>query len=309
MTTIIASSSAIIGTGSDSSIELAAEAGKNCIEKIGANKQEINLLINVGIMRDQNIVEPAIAPLIQNKMKLNKSPTAKRLELGKKTLSFDIINGSCGFLNAAQIIDSFFKNNYIDNPMIRGNPTKKAIIVTSEVHPSGTPTPDFPFTHSSAAVLLEPVESEVNGFQSFMFNTSKNGYTGMKSYCDLEENGTNSRNIATVVIDEDYKYRLEEFTLHTVQKFLSSENIDSKEISLIICSQPSASFVKNFSEKFKIAKDSILNVYDKYGDTYTCALIIGYNIAMEGGRLNNKDKVLFVGGGAGLTSACALYQV
>lgn len=309
MPTIIASSSTVMGTGSDSSIELAAEAGKNCIEKTSANKQEINLLINVGVMRDQNIVEPAIAPLIQSKMKLNISPTAKRLELGKKTLSFDIINSSCGFLNAAHVIDSFFKNNNIDNPMIKGNPTNKAIIVTSEVHPSGTPTPDFPFTHSGAAVLLEPLNGEGNGFQSFMFNTSKNGYTGMKSYCNLVENGINSRNVATVVIDEDYETRLEEFTLHTVQKFLSSEDIEPNEISLVICSQPSVSFVKNFSEKFKIGKDSILNVYEKHGDTYTCALIIGYHIAMEEGRLNKKDKVLFVGGGAGLTSACALYQV
>ncbi|MHA1147131.1 MAG: 3-oxoacyl-[acyl-carrier-protein] synthase III C-terminal domain-containing protein [Promethearchaeota archaeon] len=309
MTTIILSSSAVMGTGSDSSIELAAEAGRICIEKTASNKQEINLLINVGIMRDQNIVEPAIAPLIQNKIKLNISPTAKRLELGKKTFSFDIINSSCGFLNAAQVIDSFFKNNYIDNPMIKGNPINKAIIVTSEVHPSGTPAPDFPFTHSAAAMLLTSTQVEECGFQTFMFNTSKNGYTGITSYCDLEENGTNSRNVATVVIDEDYKSRLEEFTLHTVQKFLSFENIDISEISIVICSQPSSSFVKNFSEKFEISKDSILNVYDKHGDTYTCALIIGYNIAMEEKRLNKKDKVLFVGGGAGLTSACALYQV
>ena len=309
MSTSITSSSVIIGTGSDSSIELAAEAGRSCIKKVGANKKDINLLINVGVMRDQNIVEPAIAPLIQNKMKLNLNPTAKRLELGKKTLSFDIINSSCGFLNAAQVIDSFFKNNYIDNPMIKGNPTNKAIIVASEVHPSGTPTLDFPFRHSGVAVLLEPVNGEGNGFQSFIFNTSKNGYTGMNSYCNLEENGINSRNVATVVIDENYTSRLEEFTLHTVQKFLNSENINLNEISLVICSQPSATFVKNFSERFKIGKDSIFNVYNKYGDTYTCGLIIGYNSAMEEGRVNKKDKVLFVGGGAGLTSACALYQV
>ena len=47
MPTIIEASSAILGNGtSDSSIDLAAEAGKKCIQESGTNKREISLLIN-----------------------------------------------------------------------------------------------------------------------------------------------------------------------------------------------------------------------------------------------------------------------
>lgn len=306
--TIIASSYVVIGKDFDSSIEIGAEAGKGCMEMAETKKSDINLLINVGVMRDQNIVEPAIAPLIQKRMKLNLSPSAKRLELGKKTLSFDLLNSACGFLNAVHVIDSFFKNNNSVNVSVKGNMINKAIIVASEVHPSGEKKPDFPFTHSGAAMLLEPTISEGAGFKSFMFNTTRNGYSGMKSYCNLEENANNSRNIATVIVDENYERRLEEFTLITVQRFLSTEKIELKEISLVICSQPSPSFVRIFSKRFQIEEELIFNVHERYGDTYSAALIIGYHIAMEESRVKKGNKVLFISGGAGLTVACALYQ-
>ena len=44
---------------------LADEAAKKCLEKAGHEPGEVGLLINVGIYRDKNLGEPALASMIQ----------------------------------------------------------------------------------------------------------------------------------------------------------------------------------------------------------------------------------------------------
>ena len=70
MGTFIKSTSMIIGNDQSSSIEIAAQALTECIEKSGIEKKDIGLLINIGLLRDKNIVEPAVSSLIQKKSTL-----------------------------------------------------------------------------------------------------------------------------------------------------------------------------------------------------------------------------------------------
>jgi 3-oxoacyl-[acyl-carrier-protein] synthase-3 len=54
-----------------SSVELAARAARRAIEAAGCEASEIGLLVSVGVYRDQNICEPAIAPFVQRRIGLN----------------------------------------------------------------------------------------------------------------------------------------------------------------------------------------------------------------------------------------------
>ena len=144
MGTMIKESAVILGNGEDdSSIDICARAAREVIEKSGIERKDVDLLINIGINRDKNIVEPAVASLIQKKARININPTRKHLARQVGTLSFDILHGSCGFIQAVQVATAFLQVGRY----------KYAIIVSSEVHPSGKKPLDFPFTHSGAAIL------------------------------------------------------------------------------------------------------------------------------------------------------------
>jgi len=299
MGTVIKTTSMCIGNGTDdSSIELAARAANECI-KISGVKENIDFLINIGVYRDKNIVEPAMASLIQKRICLNLNPDASQIEMGKGTFSFDIINGSCGFLSAAQVTDAFFKNNK----------AKYVLITASDVHPSGEKKQDFPFTHSGSAILLEQSNNRKRGFKDFLFKTSDSGTLGLRAYCDISAYGNQSRSSGTVEVEVDYGRRLQKFTINTIKELSDSKLIDLPKVKCVITSQPFLKFTSNFADILGFEENSVLNVYDQYGDTNSSALIIGYHIAIEKGLIKEKDQVLFIGGGSGLTFACGLYFV
>ena len=85
-----------------SSVDHAVLAAEECLAKAGVSRKEIDILISVGIYRDENIGEPAMAPLIQKRLGMNPIYDAG---MSHKTFSFDLLNGSSGFLNAVHRIE------------------------------------------------------------------------------------------------------------------------------------------------------------------------------------------------------------
>lgn len=297
MGTLIKETSIFIGNGQDSSIDLAARAVNEVIEKNGANKRDINLLINIGTHRDNNIAEPAIASLIQKRSRLNLNPTSKQIALNKGTFSFDVLKGTCGFLTAIQVVDSFFRSGLY----------QKAIIVSSNVHPSGNKLPEFPFTPSGAAMLLERTGDD-RGFKDIVYKTSENGSVGIEQYIDTIGSGKDGRKRIEIEIADDYTQRLKKFVLKTIMEFIDKGVFCLQEINHIITSTPSKEFGRDIADSLGYKKNTLIEVYDYYGDTHTSSPIIGYHIAQENGDIKDGDKLFFISGSSGLSCALGIYE-
>ncbi len=298
MTSKIRATSVVIGSGDDSSVDMSARAIKECLDTAGTNGRDIGILINIGIHRDKNIVEPAIASLIQKQANMNLNPTGKQVVNKKGTFSFDLIGGSCGFIHAVQVIDTFFKNKV----------TEKAIIVSSDIHPSGKKRPDFPFTPSSAAMLLEKTAEE-RGFQDFFFNTSEETWPGIEQYCNIHECGNHCRDSITVKIDENYSRKLIDFTVGVIKGSLSKGSLDLSKVKYIITSTPSKEFGKEIVVSLGFQAKNLIDIYELYGDTNTSSLIMGYHFASKKGDLQPNDQILFISGSGGLSLAYAIYAI
>ncbi|PKL35429.1 MAG: hypothetical protein CVV44_21730 [Spirochaetae bacterium HGW-Spirochaetae-1] len=294
MGTVIRSTFVSMDKNIHSSIEHATCAARECISGAGIDKDDIQLIINTGVYRDHNIVEPAIAALIQQRLGIN--PEFKN---GKKTFGFDLINGSCGFLNAAQIVKSMFDNGDI----------RYALVVSGDVHPSKQETEEFPFTHSGSAVLFENTGDE-KGFQDFMFRTTQDIYEGFKSVVDVRIYGSQGRGNIAFDIDKDYPDHLAAFTGESLQRFYD-ENSRLREIDRaavkLVTSQP----VKGFGEKILagagIDSISAICVHDKYGDSHSSSLPLAYHEGRENGFIGDDNRIMFVGAGAGLTVGLGYY--
>lgn len=128
---------------SSSAIELAADAGRVAIDDAGLPDDAIDVLIHVGVYRDQNIVEPAIAALVQKKIGIG-------LDYGRgdhHLYSFDLMNGACGVLSAIAVAGALLATG-----------AQSVLITASDVHPGGADVgraAGFPYAPKGAALVLE----------------------------------------------------------------------------------------------------------------------------------------------------------
>ena len=130
MGAVIKSTAICLDQDTHSIIELAARAGEDCIKRSGKEKKEISLIINVGVFRDKNIMEPAIVTLIQQRMGVNLILEDTRYH----TFAFDMLNGAGGMLNAAQAVSALLANG----------DAQCALILGGDVHPSRNQNEAFP---------------------------------------------------------------------------------------------------------------------------------------------------------------------
>src|SRR5512137_727990 len=79
----VRSNNGLFGKGS---IKLAVDAALGCLKEVDMPASDVDLLINTGIYRDDNIGEPAIAALIQQGIRAN---PGVREDGGPGTFSFD----------------------------------------------------------------------------------------------------------------------------------------------------------------------------------------------------------------------------
>lgn len=297
MGTIIKSTAIIYNDHSNTgNIELAAQAAEHCISGSGIDKNEIDMLINVGVYREQNIIEPSVACLLQHKMGLNLDPL-EFSPVGRTTFSIDVFNGSCGFIHAAHIANSFLKNDTV----------KKILVVSGDTHPSKKQVPGFPYTHMGAAALLENTDCDDTGFSKFIFETPESDYIGREGFFNMYAHGSDGRNNVTIETDKNYSARLLTCSIDTIKSIFNNE-ADIKRTKLI-ASQPVKGFGKMIAKTLGMDEDSALDLYDKYGDPNSAALNLQFHIAKETGFFDGVEKIVFIAVNSELSVACGVYNL
>ena len=283
--------------GPQSSIGMAAFAAQNCLAQAHVQMEDVDLLINVGVFRDDNIIEPAMAPLIQQQLGMNLDPI-KNDHMQRSTLSFDINDGECGFLTAARVVDTFFK----------AGSSRSALIVSGDIHPSKTHHPEFPFQSVAAAILLAYSEDDHRGFAGFHFKTASDGSHGFSAHVDLMANGAKSRECMEFVTEDRYHDRLSGFTSEMINEVFRSGAIDPADIDYFVTTQPAKGFGVEIARSLRLpSRTKVVDLYEQYGDAHTSSLALSYHHLVSNGLLKKDDRILFIAAGSGLSAACSSY--
>lgn len=310
MATVITSAALAPADGSGSSIGHAAAAGRACLERAGLASADVDVLINVGVYRDSNIVEPSVAALIQKRLGINldylRSPERRA------AFSFDLMNGACGVLNAVQAADA----------LLATGGARRVMVVCADTHPSSDAsragTPAFPYASTGAALLLERTD-DGRGFGRVHHRSLPGGH-GVNGYLPLPDVGASGRSSIVVERDGDALDRMLDLAADAVRTVLSAEDgtgdgtEDGRarlalDRTLLVTSQPSPGFAARLAKRLGLAADAAVTVEGVHGDPHTSALVHGYLQALDTGRLAGHDQVLFLAVGAGLTSAASLYRL
>lgn len=275
-----------------SSIRLASDAIKQCLQKTGCPNNDVDLLINAGVYRDKFLVEPAVSTLIAGEVDLNSGVDDWRKA---KTFAFDLGNGAAGFLSSC----------YAAQASVASGKYNRAMVVSSEIENNAVTHSDdmVGLRQCGSAALIGRTEGE-QGFRRFHFVNygehlnlfgSEVVHEPADSYLHIEH-------------DPAYHGTLLDCIPHTVRELLDAEGITLADIDLIIPPQVSGDFLDQLADKLQVSGDKLVRCADSIHDYYTSSTIYGLSAADEQGLIEDGKLALIIEAGSGIMVATALYQ-
>jgi len=122
---------------------LADAAARHCLALAGCAPGDVDMLINVGMYREDSLGEPALAALIQQDIGATPSRRPGWPAGQAGTFSFDLLNGACGALTAIQIESGLLTSGVI----------RLGAVVSSDVQPD-VKEPRAAFLRPAGGALL-----------------------------------------------------------------------------------------------------------------------------------------------------------
>ncbi len=282
-------------------LRLADAAAKACLAHAKKMPGDVDMLINAGIYREDNIGEPALAALIQEDIgaNLGQPPIG-----GHGTFSFDLMNGICGVVSAIQLQAGFLRSRVI----------RHGLIVTSDVHPNPKEAASPIFTPTGGALLLGWDDS-IAGFTDFQTET-------FPEYDDLLESQYHWKAVrgphgpgrpygqSQLVIDKKpgYQSRSVDCAVEASLRFLNRLGLMIEDIDLLVAAPASADFLDRLRTRLGVPGDRVAYVAEDLVGAYTTGPIAALEAAIKTGRLGEARNTLLVAAGAGITVALALYR-
>ncbi|MFF3460696.1 hypothetical protein ACFYXH_41830 [Streptomyces sp. NPDC002730] len=285
------------GYAAASSVQLAAQAARQCLTDAGLTPDEVGVLINVGVYRESNMMEPAMAALVQKEVGINLDYLARPVP--GAGFSFDLMNGACGVLNAVQVAQG----------ILGTGGTSRILVTAADVHPGGRADQDrnYPYADLGAALLLERSVEPGSGFGPVRVRGA-DGPVGAAGYLDAAVMGTDGRREITVRRDPDWTERLLELAAGVVGDYVREEGV-ALDRTFVVCNEPAVGFGAELAERLGVDSAAVVAVgAEGRGEPHTAALVLGYLQVLQSGLPEGYEEILFVCAGAGLSAACSRYR-
>lgn len=276
-------------------LHLTDQAATACLRRVHHGADQLDLLISTGLYKDRNAAEPALASIVQEDIGAN--PAARHSHHG--TFAFDILNGGCGVLTAAQLVEAF----------VGHGGARHGMIVAGDVDPSPRTSRHFPFSPAGGAMLIGHAPGDT-GFQQFELKTFPE-HAGLfhvelrwEPHAGLMRRGGN---VVEVHEDPAFGLRCIELAVEVASAYLTRAGLRPEDVDLLIASQYPRTFAGGVARRLGIAPERVPRVRPELASAHTAGPIAALEAAFESGRFGHAQRTLFVTAGAGITIGVALY--
>ncbi|MBF6065458.1 hypothetical protein IU500_34565 [Nocardia terpenica] len=294
MSTAIVSAAVCDDTDTGSYFELAARAGRSCLERAEVTPEQVGLLVNAGVFRDSNISEPAIAALIQKRLGVGLEYKTGRLP----AFSFDVMNGGTGFVHALQTAHCFLAPGEVEY----------ALVVAGDTHPStDRAAQGFPY-HAGAGAMLLRSTPESGGFGR-LHATQPQTDIEPTAWADLGAAGTNGRSALTVRTGAgDPLGAVVEVVRAAVREERLGRDDFASGAAVLLAPAPAPDFREQLAARLNLPLTAVAGVDPALGDPYSAAPVHAFLTAVEDGLLDTARTVLFVAADAD-SAACLAHRI
>lgn len=264
---------------------LASQAAIEAINDAQIDKDDIDLIICATMTADN--ATPSVACLVQK-------------ELGLENATAFDINGACtGFIYALKVVEGLLKLNH-----------KKALVIGSEVMSKVIDFTDrntcILFGDGAGAVVVE------KGEDAYFFTKSKGNFdvlyaegTSLNTDLDVKEI---TGGFLYMDGREVFKFAIRAME-EAILKVLEEANLTIDDIDMIIPHQANQRIINNVAKRMKIDESKFFMNLEEYGNTSAASVAIALTEAKKQNVIKEKDKVILVGFGAGLTWGSTLIEI
>jgi 3-oxoacyl-[acyl-carrier-protein] synthase-3 len=281
-----------------SALYLSDAAANRCLRRGHHRAVELDLLINAGLYKDGNAAEPAFAALIQDDIGANRGSPPRFGHHG--TFSFDVLNGGCGVVTAAQLIDA----------LVGHGSARLGLVVAGDADPSPRTSRRFPFSPAGGAILISHTDSS-SGFQRFALRTFPEHAPLFEAQLHWDPRAGLLRrgcNVLEVHEAPGFATCCVDRAAEVATEFLADAALTAADIDLVIASQYPRGFGTHVARRLGIPTTRLPQVPDELADSHTAGPIAALEAAITSGRFAQARHTLFITAGAGLTIGLALYR-
>lgn len=271
--------------------DMAAAAARQCIERIDANSDEIDLLIVATMTPDAPI--PSTACIVQEK-------------LGIDAPAMDLNAACSGFVYALVTGMQFVQSGASQLALVVGA-DKNSLIV----NPKNKKT--FPLFGDGAGAVL--IGSRADGEGKVTYTLGADG-TG-KDLLHLPAGGSRLPMTSELIgTDEQYlqmdgrsvfKWAVRMLS-DTIKSVTQHAGVSVDDLDHVVLHQANLRIIHAAADSLGIPHEKLVINLDRYGNTSAASIPLGLNEAATDGRLKEGDLVLLCGFGAGLTWGTAIMQ-
>jgi len=270
------------------SLKHAVVAGKRCLAASRYRPADVAVLVNAGVHRDGHVCEPAIACYVQHALGIN-------IDFhGRRTLSFDLLNGGVGMLNAAHLLTA---------QMLAGD-LQAGMVVASEANGDRRPDPQSTFAASGAALLLDLSPRNGAGFGTFVFDTHEEHADLYTAVVSLKE----PRGRLLIRRRAELEDAWVAGASAAVKEALSRDGLRPADVDLVVPAQVSPSFLSRLPAAIGFPAEKVADFTASLPDTLTTSVFLALDRARAAGTLGPGRRTLLLACGSGVTVAAVTYR-
>ena len=271
---------------------LATEAALNALAVANLNPMEIELII-VATSSPEHLF-PATASLVQDSLGAVKAG------------AFDLLAACTGFIFALNMATQAIRTGSLSNALVIGSETLSRLINwqdrdTCILFGDGAGAFVLQAGEEKAGLLSAVMRSDGSGADLLIVPAGGSALppsidTIQEGLHYIDMNGREVFRFATRVMTQ------------ATENAVKGANLEIQDIDLVIPHQANRRIIEIALRNLDIPLERCVINLDRYGNTSTASIPIATCEAIEDGRLQPNDKVVFVGFGAGLTWGAAVVE-
>jgi 3-oxoacyl-[acyl-carrier-protein] synthase-3 len=238
---------------------------------------------------------PSTACLVQDKLGANRA------------WGFDLSAACCGFLYSLSVGAQFIESGAHDRVLIIG-----ADVMSSIINYSDRATCVI-FGDGAGAVLLEPARDGEEGFLGFQHLIEGSGgqYLNMPAGGSQRPASHETVNQELHFVHQDgrqvFKYAVRR-TYEMTMSLLAAHRFTPEDVSLFIAHQANVRILDATGERLGLPERKIVKNIERFGNTTAATIPLALYDAVEAGRTQPGDLILFSSVGAGFTAGASLLR-
>lgn len=257
----------------ESASDLAYQAAKIAIEKVGFDVKRIDLIICATITPD--VVSPAVANLVQAKLGLNDQPI----------MAFDVNAACTGFIYALNVAAQMLNSGRYRCALVIGTETLSRVLDFSDRSTCVL------FGDGAGAMIIEATDENKPAYFYARSEGDLEGVLVVDRY--LRMNGKRVYQFAIKAMQEAIEHILETMALYP------------EDLAVIIPHQANIRIIQSVAKTMGIMMDKFYTNIDRYGNTSAASVIIALDEYLEE-HPEPDQRILLVAFGAGFTWGSAL---